>query len=401
MKNQHYRLKQSDICNLRLVMAESSITAGLLAMSVMTPFFISIGLNQAQISETQMIFTIVTMSLNLPLGYLADRVSRKWANIIGDFGHAIIMLAYSRIGGFWGAVICECLFGVSSALTDGVDQSLLKHFVSKIAKTTNASEPHLLKTKTAELEALKQACSLFLVILGGPIGAIDLRLAIALSAVNHIVGGIVSIFIKDDSAKLKPTYKNPLRDIANIVKTAFTTPMLRRRIFAYAVAREMTHGIIWVATPLFLKAGVPMSLVSLVWAGNTLMAILGAHLASKYGKRLSDSALLAVPVILMTVGTVVMGLNLNIVTVWLYGLMGITQGWTAATMFPMIQHYTKASEQTSVLSLTKMLAQLLYVPVVWIIGYAADTKLTYGLLATTAIFLPLGLISIKSLAKSV
>jgi hypothetical protein len=365
----------------------------------MTPFFNSIGLNQAQISETQMMFTIVTMLLNLPLGYLADRGSRKWANILGDFGHAIVMLAYSMVGGFWGAVICECLFGVSSALTDGVDQSLLKHFVGKIAKNSDTSESHLLKTKTAQLEVLKQACSLFLVILGGPIGAIDLRLAIALSAVNHIVGGIISIFIKDDSAKLEPNHKNPLKDIASIVKTAFTTPMLRRRIFAFAIAREMTHGIIWVATPLFLKAGVPMSLVSFAWAGNTMMAILGAHLASKYGKRLSDPALLAVPVILMTTSTLIMGLSLNIFTVWLYGLMGITQGWTAATMPPMVQHYTKASEQTSVLSLTKMLAQLLYIPAVWVIGYAADIELAYGLLATTAIFLPLGLISIKTLTK--
>lgn len=385
--------------NLHLVMAESSITAGLLAMSVITPFFNSIGLNQAQISETQMMFTIVTMFLNLPLGYLADRVSRKWANILGDFGHAIIMLAYSQVGSFWGAVICECLFGVSSALTDGVDQSLLEHFVGKIAGIKGTSKSRLLKTKTAHLEIAKQACNLFLVALGGPIGAIDLRLAIALSAVNHFIGGVISIFIKDDSAKLEPTHKNPLRDIASIVKTASTTPMLRRRIFAFAIAREMTHGIIWVATPLFLKAGVPMSLVSLVWAGNTLMAILGAHLASKYGKHLSDPILLAVPVILMTVSTLVMGLNLNIVTVWFYGLMGITQGWTAATMPPMVQHYTKASEQTSVLSLTKMLAQLLYIPVVWIIGYAADIELTYGLLVTTAIFLPLGLISIKTLTK--
>ena len=140
--------------NLRLVIAESSVTAGFLATPVLTPFFISIGLNQAQISETQMLFTVVTMLLNLPLGYLADRVSHKWANIIGDFGHAVIMVAYSQVGGFWGAVACECAFGISSALTDGVDQSLLKHFVAKIAKKTDQSEAHLLRTKTAQVEIL-------------------------------------------------------------------------------------------------------------------------------------------------------------------------------------------------------------------------------------------------------
>lgn len=385
--------------NLRLVIAESGITAGLLAMPILTPFFASIGLSQTQISETQMIFTVVTLLLNLPLGYIADRVSRKWANIIGDFGHAIIMIVYSQVGGFWGAVCCECLFGISSALTDGVDQSLLKHFVVKISKTTHQSETQLLRIKTAHVEILRQACNLILMILGGPIGAISLRLAIALSAVNHFIGGIISIFIDDDSEKLKPTHKNPLKDMLHVTKTAFNDPMLRRRIVTYAVAREMTHGIIWIVTPLFLKAGVPMSIVSFAWAGNSLMAILGARLASKYGKNLSDSIALAIPLTLMTISMTVMILNLNIITVWLYGLMGITQGWTAATMTPMVQRYAKPSEQTSVLSITKMLAQLLYIPVVWIVGLAADVELTFGLLATVVIFLPLGIISIKKLAK--
>ncbi len=385
--------------NLRLVIAESGITAGLLAMPILTPFFTSIGLNQAQISETQMIFTVVTLLLNLPLGYLADRVSRKWANILGDFGHAIIMLIYSQVGGFWGAVFCECLFGVSSALTDGVDQSLLKHFVVKIAKTTDQSETQLLRAKTAHVEILRQACNLVLMILGGPIGAISLRLAIALSAVNHFIGGVISIFIDDDSEKLKPTHRNPLKDMLHITKTTAKNPMLRRRIVAYAVAREMTHGIIWIVTPLFLKAGVPMSIVSFAWAGNSLMAILGARLASKFGKNLSDPVALAIPLALMTISMTIMALNLNIVTVWLYGLMGVTQGWTAATMTPMVQRHAKPSEQTSVLSITKMLAQLLYIPAVWVIGLAADVGLTFGLLATLAIFLPLGLISIKKLTK--
>ena len=288
---------------------------------------------------------------------------------------------------------------VVHAVADGVDQSLLKHFVAKIAKKTDQSEAHLLRTKTAQVEILRQACNILLMILGGPIGAISLRLAIALSGVNHFIGGVISIFIDDDSEKLKPTHKNPLKDMLHITKTTAKNPMLRRRIVAYAVAREMTHGIIWVITPLFLKAGVPMSIVSFAWAGNSLMAILGAHLANKYGKNLSDSVALAIPVTLMTVSMTIMALNLNIITVWLYGLMGITQGWTAATMTPMVQRYAKPSEQTSVLSITKMLAQLLYIPAVWVIGLAADIELTFGLLATVAIFLPLGLISIKKLTN--
>ncbi len=402
MKNNNTRSHiQSARRNLRLVMAESAVAAGLLAMPVFTPFFSSIGLSNQQISEVQIYFTIVLTFLNIPMGYVADRISRKWANVIGDFGHAVVLLAYSQVASFAGAVVCECACGIAAALSDGVDQSLIKHFVSQISQGTGESETKLLKSKTAKLEIYKQCANLLLLMLGGPIGAINLRLAIALSAVNHFAGGVLSLFIKDDSEKLCPKHKNPLKDIYEIAKVAMKNRPLRTRIFAYAVGREMTHGIIWIATPLFLKAGIPMGIVSFAWVFNTLMCIVGAKIADKYGKNLSDTKIMAVPVVLMSVSMLVMGLHLNLFTVWLYGAMGITQGWTAATLIPMIQKYVKPTEQTSILSVTKTLSQMLYIPTVWVIGFVADIRLEYGLFATIAIFLPLGLIIIKKLKQDV
>jgi len=387
--------------NLRLVMTESAVTAGLMAMSVMTPFFNSVGLNNEQISLTQIVFTVVVMVLNIPTGYIADRISRKWANIIGDFSHGFLFIAYAFTNSFLGIVICESLIGVASALSGGVDQSLLKHFSEKLAKATGDSENKILKSKTAKLECYKQICNMILLALGGPIGAIDLRLAIALSGVNQFAGGIISIFIKDDSEKFIPVHKNPLKDMAHIAKSALRLKPLRLRIFAYAVGREMTHGIIWIVTPLFLQAGVPLSLVSLAWVFNSLMVIVGAWAASKFSHKFTDSQTFMVPIVLMTISMLGMGINLNIVTVWLYGLMGITQGWAAATLSPMVQRYTKPSEQTSVLSLTQTIAELLYIPIVWLVGFVSDIQLEHGLFATVAVFLPTGLIIIKKLRNSV
>lgn len=392
---------KSALFNLRLTMAESAVTAGLLAMSIITPFFNSIGLSNQQISEIQIYFTIVLILFDIPMGYVADRLSRKWANVLGDFGHAISLLAYSQVAGFTGAVICECICGVSAALSSGVDQSLIKHFVGKISQSTGESETKLLKTKTAKLEIYKQVSNLILLALGGPIGAISLRLAIALSAVNHVAGGVISIFIKDDSEKLQPEHKNPFKDIARVAKSTMKNQPLRLRIFAYSVGREMTHGIIWIATPIFLKAGVPMELVSSVWVFNALMCIVGAKLAAMYSKKLSDAQIMMVPVALMSISMLVMGFSLNVFTVWLYGAMGITQGWTGAALVPMVQKQAKPSEQTSVLSIAHTFAKFIYIPAVWIIGFVADIKLEYGLFATAIMFIPLSLIIIKKLKQDV
>lgn len=383
--------------NLYLVMSESAVTAGLMAMSVLTPFFNSVGLNNEQISLTQIVFTVFVMILNIPTGYIADRISRKWANIIGDFGHGFLFIAYAFTNNFLGIVICESLIGVMSALSNGVDQSLLKHFSGKLAKETGVSEGRILKSKTAKLTLYQQICSMVLLALGGPIGAIDLRLAIALSSVNQFVGGIISIFIKDDSEKLVPVHKNPAKDMLRVIKTALKSAPLRLRLFAYAIGREATHGIIWIVTPVFMQAGVPLSLVSLAWVFNSGMCMVGAYLASKFSHKLTDSQIFVIPIIMVTVSMLVMGININIITVWFYGLMGITNGWTASTLSPMLQKHAKPSEQTSVISFAQVLANLVYIPVVWVVGFMSDIRLEYGLLAVVVMFLPIGLLITRKL----
>ena len=102
--------------NIRLIMAETiltSIGAGF-SVSTITDFWNSIGMDQTQIGLVQMLFTVVVLLLDIPMGYIADRFNRKIMNIIGDLGEAIgfVLYAFSTnmymaktmiwIGGFLG-----------------------------------------------------------------------------------------------------------------------------------------------------------------------------------------------------------------------------------------------------------------------------------------------------------
>lgn len=379
--------------NLKLVMLESALTAALLSMSIMTPFFYSIGLSQLQISQAQVIFTVVTMFLNLPTGWIADRFSRKWANAIGDFGVALTFVVYALAQNFLMVVVCECFLGFFMALSQGVDQSLLRHFCQKIDPSED-----FFRQKTARLNCWHYVVMLVLVWLGGPIGAISLRLTIALSGIPHIIGGIASLLVADDSKKLA-TDKSPLRDMFRIVSSSFRNRPLRLRIFAYAIGREMTHAIIWVFTPLLLMAGVPLAIVSVAWALNALTCLLGARLAAKFGLRLKDWQIFALPLVLMSLSMGIIGVHLNIITIWFYLLMGIVQGWTGATLIPLVQHYTCPEEQTSVISLTSIVGRLVYIPTSLLIGLVGDWQLARTPLVVLLCFAPVGLFLTFHLAR--
>lgn len=371
--------------NMRLVILESAATAGILAVPIMTPFYLSIGLNQEQIAMSQMAFTVVVMLLNLPLGWVADRFSRKWTNVIGDLLVAIALLLYSTAQTFWFTVLCESICGIGCALSQGVDSTLLKHFAEKEDKSGK-----LFKDKYGKMTSCNQIASLVVMLLGGPIGAISFRLAIAISAIPHILGAIAGMLIVDDSEKLKAE-SSPLKDIASLVRRNIGNRKLRLRIAAFAVAREVTHGIIWVFTPLMLAVGVPLAVVSMGWVTNSIAAYLGTKVARHFVKKLPAWVLFIAPIALVGTASLIMFLDLNMITICLYALFGLAQGWSATTMMPLVKEEVCAAEQSSVESLARVFAQLLYIGAVWAINRAADVDTRYALLATILIFVPLAI----------
>lgn len=370
--------------NLRLVMLESELTKALLSMSIMTPFFYSIGLTQLEISGTQIIFTLIMMILNVPMGWVADRFSRMWANVIGDFGVALVFVAYAFAHDFWSVVICESLLGCFMALSQGVGQGLLKYFCSQI-------DPHedFFRRQTAKLHCLHYVSTLIFVWLGGPLGAISFRLAILLSGAPYVVAGFASLFVRDDSKKLE-SGGNPLSDMLRIASMSLQNRPLRARIIAYAVGREMTHSVIWVFTPLLTLVGVPISVVSLAWALNAATCLIGAMLAKRFSTKLKDWQVFALPLFLMVLSMGVMSWNLNLVTIWFYLLMGIVQGWTGSTLLPLVQRYVLPEEQTTVISLAHVFSRLVYIPVSFAIGWIAGINLSLTPLANLTIFAILG-----------
>lgn len=372
--------------NMRLVIMESATTAALLSVPIMTPFYLGLGLSQEEIALSQMIFTVVAMVLNVPLGWLADCFSRKWANVLGDLLVALALLLYSTAQSFWFIVLCEVLCGIGTALSQGVDSTLLKHFAAKVDNSG-----YLFRKKYAKMASWKQIATLFIMLLGGPIGAISFRLAIAVSAAPMIVGAFFGLLVDDDSEKLEITSKNPFKEMRELLRRNISNSKLRTSIAAYAIAREVTHGIIWCFTPLMLYVGVPLAIVSIGWAINYIAAYLGTRLARRFARKMQDWQIFIIPIALVAFASAVLFIRLTPLTIGLYFLFGLAQGWSSATMMPMVKEHVRPTEQSSMESLARVASQLLYIGAVWIINRAADIELRFALLATIAIFVPLAI----------
>lgn len=119
------------------------------------------------------------------------------------------------------------------------------------------------------------------------------------------------------------------------------------------------------------------------------MVAAGAKLAHLLAERLRDWQRFAVPMGIVLIGLTLMSLHLSMVTIWLYALLGIAQGWTAATLLAMVQSEAPESHQASIVSITKSVSQLLYVPLVWLIGFAGNFDIRLTMVTTVIVFTPM------------
>lgn len=387
--------KQSYIKNLQMIIWETiltSIGAGF-SVATITLFWNSIGMDQTAIGFVQMAFTIVLCILDIPMGYIADRFNRKALNIIGDIGVAFVFLLYSFSRNIYWALVSECFLGIFMAMTNGVDQSFIKYNCNLIDDTGELFKKINVKINTA------RSISLFIVvIIGGIIAKYSLRLTIGLSFIPYFIGGLIAFKIKDYNGKLKPKHNNPIKDLINSTKGIVKDKESRIYLTSFILGKEITHSQIWMFTPLLALVGVPIEIISLGWILNQALRIIGSKVSEKM-INYKTSIKFIIPVLIEALWLIILIINTNIITVWLFALNGFVHGLLEANMMSSLQQSTKDEIQTSVMSVASTGARLLYIPIVYIVNYLGNIKLQLGLAGVCMIFLPLCFINYIKLKK--
>ncbi len=381
--------------NLNLTIIETvltSIGAGF-SVPIINLFWNSIGMDQTDIGFTQMIFTIVIVCLDIPMGYLADRFNRKVLNIIGDIGVAFAFLYYTFARNMYMAILAECLLGIFMAMTNGVDQSFIKYNADKIDLTGN-----LFKKINTRVYTLRYISSFIVMLIGGFLSKYSLRLTIAISFFPYIIGALVALFIKDYANKSEKKHRNILKDMYISTKEVIKNKKTKTYLLAYIVGKEISHPHIWIFTPLLIMVGVPIEIVSIGWILSEIFKIIGAKIAERISS-IKTSIKFDISVIITFLWMSVLIINTNIYTVWVFLLNGLICGLSLANLITPLQETVKEEYQTSVISIASTGARLFYIPLVYIINYLGNIKPQLALVGMIAIFAPISLYIHKELKK--
>lgn len=381
--------------NLKRIICETvltSIGAGF-SVATITMFWNSIGMDQTAIGFVQMAFTIAICLLDIPMGYVADRFNRKALNIIGDIGVAFVFVLYAFSQNMYMALIAECLLGLFMAMTNGVDQGFIKFNCDKIDETGE-----LFKKVNIEVHVARYISLFVVTILGGFIAKFSLRLSIGISFIPYFIGGLIAFGITDYNNKLEVKHKNPLKDMVNSIKEIIKDNKIRTYLISYIISKEITHSQIWVFTPLLAMLGVPIEIISIAWGLNFAMQVLGGKLSKKIIS-FKTSNKFAIPIIIEISWMLILIINTNIVTIWLFTLNGFVHGLLEGNLTTVLQDSAKNEIQTSVMSIASTGARLLYIPLVYIINYLGNIKLQLALVGVCGLFIPISILAYIKLRK--
>lgn len=373
--------------SLRLIQFEAVLTSVLLVMPVINIFYAQeVGLSLKQIGLSQAAFTLGVLLLDVPTGWIADRFSRKWCNVVGDTICALTILFYATANSFSDVVVAELLFAVGIAFSGGADVALIRGY----AKGLGLNYRKIM----ARIATWQSVAAIVGMVAGGLIGAVDLRLAMAASAVVYFAGAALSLGMVDVGEKRSVEHRNPIRDIAYALQHALRgNTELQIRMVAFALSREVTHPSIWLLTPILLAAHVPVAVVGAGWAIYSVLVGAGSALAHRFATHMEYRRIYAVGMSVALLASTILAVQISAATVLFYGLFGLVRGWFAATNVPAIQEITPDTVQATTVSLANTGARVLYMPLVFAVGAGAEAHLQRGFLLIALVFGPLSILT--------
>ena len=377
----------------RLLVTECLLTVNA-AQAIMPLFCLSIGLTQGEIGIKEVICSIVYLVFNIPTGWLADRLSRKACNFIGDafYGAALVTLGFST--SFTGATIAGVVMAFGNACTQGADEALFKAHCDKLGK-------NYIDTRK-RLSLVTSWVGLGCYFIGGILTALyGMKATILIASIPFFVAAVVSCFIKElgtrkeitatQSLSLKARFSSECKAVIKVIRFALREDQkLSWLLITYAVAVVMGGPIMGLVGPMILAVGGTEGVAGASHVAISVASICGGWLSRNAFKKWRPPQLFLT---MSVVSLLVMGLTSIHLTPWAVGLhiilVQIIRSLMMNTLRPLVHEATPDDVQATIGSLASSVSQLLYIVVVLVVYSAADHGVQWGIAANALLFTPL------------
>jgi MFS family permease len=352
--------------NIPLLNIFAGLKMALLPMAIITLFWKDqIGLSLAEILLLQAIFSLATLVMEFPSGYISDRIGYRFALNLACLLGITGWTTYTLAGSFTGVLIAELQLGASYAFISGADSALLYETLRQ-----DGREEHYARydgRMTAWAQAGEAIGAVGAGVLYGwfPLLPFILQVGIWFAALG------ISRNLKDIPVASRESASH-FREAAFIARKAFSQPGIRYGILLAAMFGLSSFYPVWLIQPYMQNLNVPLNWFGPIWAIANLCVSFGSLISHRvqfwFGARGTPFLLLA----LVAAGYAGLAFSQAIWSFAFYFLLTIMRGIQGPFLRLTLQKQSDRHERASILSLKSLIFRLGFVITGPLVGILAD-----------------------------
>ncbi len=353
--------------NILLLNIFAGLKMALLPMAIITLFWKDqIGLSLSEILLLQALFSLATLLMEFPSGYLSDRLGYRFAlNLACLFG-IIGWTTYTFASSFAGVLAAEILLGVSYAFISGADSALLYETLRHDDREEEYAKHDGRMTAWAQAGEAAGAIGAGAIYAWFPLLPFLLQIGVWISAL------FVCRRLKEIPAEKRQTSSH-LREALAIARKAFLlTPGLRYSILLAAVLGLASFYPVWLIQPYMQSIDVPLVWFGPIWAVANLCVSFGSLFSHRIQYHLGARGTPILLLILIAIGYTGLAYNQLVWGFAFYFLLTIMRGIQGPFLRLALQKQSDRHERASILSLKSLTFRLGFVITAPLVGVLAD-----------------------------
>jgi MFS family permease len=340
------------------------------AISVITIFWRSHGMNLFDIFLLQAIFAVSIAIFEIPTGFIGDQLGRKKTLLLGYLIIAGGWILYAFSGTFWQFVIAEVSLGLGFGFFSGTDSSLVFESLHEEKRTDSFTR---IEGKQLGFGHAAEALSALI----GGFCASFLSIAMLMLFSSCAAGLAVVLCFRLTEPERRP-YRHPRGTLYGLYKIGRYV-FLRSRVVRFAVPLMAACGLstmlgVWLYQPLWQERGIPVWLFGVLWAGMALPASLSGYFAHKLEKKMGKKLILWLLPLPAIIGYICIALIPGWGAVFFIYMVPLLRGLTFPILSQYVHEETFSDKRATVLSIQSWLFRLAYFVSGPLVGAIGETR---------------------------
>jgi MFS family permease len=353
--------------NILLLNIFASLKMALLPMAIITLFWKDqIGLSLSEILLLQALFSLATLLMEFPSGYLSDRMGYRFAlNLACLFG-ITGWTTYTLASSFAGVLVAEIQLGISYAFISGADSALLYETLRHEGKEEEYAKHDGRMTAWAQAGEAAGAIGAGALYAWFPLLPFLLQVGVWISAL------VVCRNLKEIPSAPRQTSSH-LQEALGIARKAFLLkPGLRYSILLAAMLGLASFYPVWLIQPYMQSLNVPLAWFGPIWAVANLCVSFGSLLSHRIQYHLGANGTAVLLLLLIVAAYAGLAFNPFIWSFAFYFLLTFMRGIQGPFLRLALQKQSEGHERASILSLKSLTFRLGFVVTAPFIGIMAD-----------------------------